>query len=72
MRAHAHGGRGPHVTFCFLEDGGAEFYPDGADREDLARRLAHVVEVLHANPAAIRFAAGACTADGQRCAPGVH
>ena len=49
-----------HLTICFLPDGESKFYPEGNDRQELARRLARLVEILHERPEAIRCAAGAC------------
>ena len=49
-----------HLAICFRPDGTIDFYPEGSDRQELARRLGRLVEILHERPEAVRCAAGAC------------
>ena len=51
-----------HLQICFGPNGRTDFFPEGHDREELARQLMKIVNLLHGKPRLIRCAAGACDA----------
>ena len=48
-----------HLALCF-DGSDTNFYPEGPDREEIARRFLQIVEMVHERPELAKCAAGAC------------